>query len=138
MEANREDLLSYLYSLYKQLGHLQQEQWKQLHSEDINWAVISKLTEQWNDLSRSAEVSINEHQMTSWRKNPSQSKMLEDMELLLREMSQRANLIEQKIERFKTNASEDIKGLKVHQNVLSAYGGLDRPNISSIYFDEKK
>lgn len=138
MEANREDLLSYLHSLYKQLDHLQQEQWKHLHSEDINWAVFSKLTEQWNGLSRSAEVSIEDHQMTSWRKNPLQSKMLEDMELLLREMSQRANLIEQKIESVKTNASEDIKGLKVHQNVLSAYGGLDRPNISSIYFDEKK
>lgn len=138
MEANREDLLSYLHSLYKQLNYIQQEQWKHLQGEEIDWAVMSKLTEQWNDLSRSAEIEIDEHQMTSWRNNPSLSNMLEDMELLLREMSQRANLIEQKIESVKTNASEDIKGLKVHQNVLSAYGGLDRPNISSIYFDEKK
>lgn len=138
MEPNCEDLLSYRHSIYKQLNHIQQEQWKLLHSEEIDWAVMSKITEQWNTLSRSADVSIDEHQIAIWRNDPSKLGLLEDMESLLREMSQRANLIEQRVEIIKTNTSSDIKELKVHQNVLSAYGGLDRPNINSIYFDEKK
>lgn len=138
MEANQEDLLSFLHSLYKQLNHILQEQWKHLHNKDIDWAVIVKLTEQWNDLSRSAEVAIEKHQMASWHNDPSKSNVLKDMELLLHEMSKRTHLIELRIEEIKREASGDIQELKAHQNVLSAYGGLDRPNISSLYFDEKK
>lgn len=138
MEHNQEELLPYLHSLYKQLNHLQQQQWKQLHDEEIDWDVMMKLMHQWNDLSRSAGVVINEDQITSWRNDPSKFAALADMETMLREMSQRASTIAQMVENIKADTSGDMKELKVQQNVLNAYGGLDRPNLHSIYFDEKK
>lgn len=138
MEHNQDDLLTYLHSLYKQLNHLQQQQWKQLHEEEIDWDVMMKLMQQWKELSRSADIALSEDQIASWRNDPSKSAALADMESMLRVMSQRASTIDQLIEKIKSDTSGDMKELKVHQNVLGAYGGLDRPNIHSIYFDEKK
>jgi len=138
LEHNRDELLIMLHSLYRQLSHVQQEQWRLLGEPEINWDVMSSLLEQWHELSRTAEGVVSDEQMVAWQQDQSNAPLLQEMNDMLREMMQRSTAIEDRIREDQAKASGDMQEIKTHQTVLHAYGGLDRPNMASIYFDEKK
>ena len=138
MGHNQDDLLQYVYSIYKQLTHLQKEQLFLLEANEVDWAAIISLIEQWNDLSRSVEGLITSEQIEAWKQNSESKVILSTMEKILIEMTERARDIEQKIVKIKAETSNDLQDTKVHQTVLHAYGGLNRPNMDSIYLDQRK
>jgi hypothetical protein len=139
-EDNQDDLLQHLLSLYKQLDIVQQKQLSLLQEDEseVQWASLQSLIEQWDILSRSADGLVSQDQIAEWRSNPISKHKLSVMDSMLHKMEECSQMIQAKIQLMSKNMSEDIQGLKKHQTVLHAYGGLDRPNLESMYFDEKK
>lgn len=138
MGHNHGNLLQYVYSIYKQLSYLQEQQLQLLETNEVNWAAITSLIEQRDVLSRSVDGLITQQHYENWHQDINSKVIVSHMEQIIVEMLERSHYIECKIMGIKSGTSNDLQDTKAHRTVLHAYGGLDRPNIDSIYLDQKK